>query len=99
MVLGVLLGLREQVGLTVLGMLLGGRIASHSHGALGGQGWHRGREGRQLGGVLVRWNGGRKRRREGREVRRRAGQDRAVGADDRLNTGHSVYRPEKRKVK
>ena len=29
-------------------------------------------------------------------MRRRAAQDRAVSADDGLNTGHSVHRPEKR---
>lgn len=31
-------------------------------------------------------------------MRRGAGVDGAVGADDRLNAGHPVYRPEERKI-
>lgn len=90
--------LRVRVRRTVLGMHLGGGITSASHAALGVQCWHRGREGGQLGGVLGRRNGGRKRRREGGDVRRRASQDRAVGADDGLDAGHSVYRPERKRL-
>lgn len=77
----------------MLRMLLGAGIPSHGQGALGGQGWH----GRKDRGVLRRRNRGRKRGRQGGEVRRGAGVDGAVGADDRLNTGHPVYRPEEGK--
>lgn len=93
--LGVLQGRRVRVRLDVLGMQLGGGITSASHAALGGQGWCQGREGGQLGGVLGRRNGGGERGREGGHVRRKASQDRAVGADDRLDAGHSVHRPER----
>lgn len=89
----VLGGLGVRVGLSVP---LGGRgIASTRKGARGGQGWHWGREEGQLGGVLERRYGGRKRGRMGGDMRRRASQDRAVVADDGLDTGHSVNCPER----
>lgn len=63
----VLGGLGERVGLTVC---LGGRgIPSASHGARGGQGWHGGREEGQLGRVLERRYGGRKRGEMGGDMR------------------------------
>ena len=88
-VLGVL---REQVR-RVLWVRLGGVIAAAAarHGALAGQRRQSGREGGQLG----RGNGGRERRWQGGEVRSRAGQDGAVGADHWLDAGHSVHRPER----
>lgn len=67
--LGVLLGQRVQVRLTVLGMWLGGGITSAGRGALTKKCWHSGRKRGQLGREL-RW---RKRRRQGGEVRNGAG--------------------------
>lgn len=75
------------MGLTVLGIRLdGGGVASASQGALC---YHRVSQ----GGQLDRRNGGRKRK--GREVMRGADRDRAVGADDGLDAGHWVDRPER----
>lgn len=93
-VLGVLLELRVQVRLTVVGMGLGGGITPACCGALTGKCRHRWRKGGQLGGEL-RWRNGRwDGRREAGEVRNGASQDRAVGADDGLHAGHSVHGPE-----
>lgn len=90
-VLGVELVLRVGVWMTVLMLLLGGGVTPTRHGALAGQAWQGGGE----GGVLWRREGGRKRGRgaQGGEVRSRAGQDRSLGADHRLDTGHPVHRP------
>lgn len=75
---------RRAVLLLLLLLMLGCRLRPHSERTLSRQGRHRGRDGR------------RERGRKRGEVRGGPREDTAVGADDRLNTGHPVYCPEER---
>lgn len=74
----------QRRAVLLLLLLLGCRLRPHSERTLSRQGRHRGRDGR------------RERGRKRGEVRGGPREDAAVGADDRLNAGHPVYRPEER---